>query len=272
MIEGASPQYGEVFALIRALYSAASGMMAQQVNMDTISNNLANVNTTGYKKGRAEFQDLLYVHVRPPISGDVGIMVGQGSRLSSIQRIFSNGSLQTTGNTYDVAIQGSGFFRVRRPDGTEAFTRDGSFRVDGERRLTTATGDLLLGESGPITIPERAVNPEITADGIVRYVDEASGQNLTIDRIKLAVFPNPAGLIALGDNQFRAADSSGAPDLLMPGQSDVGRLVQGFLEASNVQTVEEMVSLIVAQRAYEINSKAVQSADDMMGMANNLRR
>lgn len=258
--------------MLRSLYAAASGMIAQQVNMDTISNNLANVNTTGFKRGRAEFQDLLYAHLRPPAAGDVGIMVGQGTRLSSINRIFADGTLQTTGNPFDLAIQGGGFFRVRRPDGTEVYTRDGAFRLDNERRLVTATGDLLLGDEGPITIPENASNPEITADGMVRYVDESSGQQLTIGKLKLAVFPNPAGLIALGNNHWGISDTSGAPAALMPGQREVGRLVQGYLEGSNVQTVEEMVNLIIAQRAYEINSKAVQSSDDMMAIANNLRR
>lgn len=258
--------------MIRALYTAASGMIAQQVNMDTISNNLANVNTTGYKKGRAEFQDLLYAHIFPPISAEAGIMVGQGARLSSIHRIFAGGSLQATGNPFDVAIQGNGFFRVRRSDGTEAFTRDGSFRLDGERRLVTASGDLLLGDQGPIKLPERAVNPEISVDGFIRYVDETSGQTLTVDKIKLAVFPNATGLMALGNNLWGASDASGRPQALTPGSNEVGKLVQGFLEASNVQTVEEMISLIVAQRAYEINSKAVQSADEMMALANNLRR
>lgn len=258
--------------MLRALYSAASGMLAQQVNIDTISNNLANVNTTGFKKGRAEFQDLLYAHIRPPISGDTGIMVGQGTRLSSIHRIFSGGAMQVSGNPYDLAIQGSGFFRIQRPDGTEVYTRDGTFHLDGQRRLTTATGDLVLGEKGPITIPFKAANPEVTPEGLIRYADEASGQTVTIDKIKLAFFANPSGLFSLGDNLWGASGASGQAQVMDPGQHEVGKLVQGYLETSNVQTVEEMVNLIVAQRAYEINSKAVQSADDMMAMANNLRR
>lgn len=258
--------------MLRALYSAASGMMAQQTNIDTISNNLANVNTTGFKKGRAEFQDLLYAHIRPPVTGDIGIMVGQGTRLSSINRIFSNGSLQPTGQPLDVAIQGGGFFRIQRKDGSAAYTRDGAFHLDGQRRLVTATGDFLLGKNGPITLPPNAVNPEITADGIVRYADQASGKTVEIDTLELAVFPNPSGLFGLGDNLYGASDASGAATLTAAGSSDSGRLVQGFLEASNVQTVEEMVSLIIAQRAYEINSKAVQSADEMLALANQLKR
>lgn len=258
--------------MLRALYSASSGMMAQQVNIDTISNNLANVNTTGFKKGRAEFQDLLYAHIRPPVTGDAGIMVGQGARLSSINRIFSNGSLQPTGQPLDLAIQGGGFFRIQRKDGSDAYTRDGSLHLDGQRRIVTATGDFLLGQNGPITLPAKAVNPEITAEGVVRYADLDTGKSVDVDQIELAVFPNPSGLFGLGDNLYGASDGSGEPTVLAAGPSEAGRIIQGFLEASNVQTVEEMVSLIMAQRAYEINSKAVQSADEMLGLANQLKR
>lgn len=257
--------------MLRSLYSAASGMLAQQVNIDTISHNLANVNTTGYKKARAEFQDLLYAHLRPPSPTQNGIMVGQGSRLSAIQRIFSGGSLQATSNTYDLAIQGSGFFRVQRQDGSVAYTRDGAFHLDGDRRLVTATGDYLMGEKGLVTIPLKAVNPEITRDGFIRYADE-NGQSVIVDRVNLAVFANPSGLVSLGDNLWGSTDASGVARVMEPGLVEVGKIVQGYLEASNVQTVEEMVNLIVAQRAYEINSKAVQSSDEMMAMANNLRR
>jgi len=258
--------------LLRSLYSAASGMLAQQVNIDTISNNLANVNTTGFKKGRAEFQDLLYANVRPPVAGDAGIMVGQGSRLSSIHRIFAGGAMQVTGQAYDVAIQGPGFFRIQRADGNVAYTRDGSFHLDSDRHLATATGELLLGDAGPIAIPAKATNPEVTPEGVVRYSDAESGQTVIIDRVKLAVFANPSGMASLGDNLWSATDSSGAALVSPAGAKEIGRIQQGYLEASNVQVVEEMVNLIVAQRAYEINSKAVQSADEMMAMANNLRR
>lgn len=257
--------------MIRALYSAASGMLAQQTSMDTISNNLANVNTTGFKRARAEFQDLVYAHIRPPVDGDAGIMVGQGTRLSSIHRIVGNGALVSTGNPYDMAIQGQGFFRVQRADGTELYTRDGAFHLDGQRRLATATGELLLGEQGPITIPADAVNPEVTQDGVIRYSD-SKGRSVVVDRVKLAVFANPSGMNSLGSNLWGAADASGQAALADAGSSEIGRITQGYLEGSNVQAVEEMVNLIMAQRAYEINSKAVQSADEMMGIANNLRR
>lgn len=258
--------------MLRALYSAASGMLAQQTNVDTISHNLSNVNTTGFKKSRAEFQDLFYAHIRPAVSGSTGIMVGQGSRLSSIQRIFSNGSLQATGNPFDVAIQGPGFFRVEQTNGVEAYTRDGAFQLDGERRLITSNGDFVLGQDGRISIPQSAQEIEITADGTIRYVDEASGEGVVVDQISLAIFSSSSGLEAQGNSLWTATEHSGQATLVSPGRADTGRLAQRYLEASNVQTVEEMISLIVAQRAYEINSKAVQSADDMMGMANNLRR
>lgn len=269
--------------MLRALYTAASGMIAQQTNMDTVSHNLANVNTTGFKKGRAEFQDLLYTQLQSPVRADaaVGISVGQGARLSSVQRIFGGGSLQVTGEDYDVAIQGEGFFRVRRADGSIAYTRDGSFRLDGQRRLVTAGGDLLLGANGqPIIIPSEAADVEITAEGTVRYADnakaadpnQAAGATVVIGRIALAVFPNPAGLDAMGDNLWAATANSGQAQNMNPGDKGAGRLAQGSLEGSNVQAVEEMVNLIVAQRAYEINSKVAQSADEMMSMTNNLRR
>lgn len=272
--------------MLRALYTAASGMMAQQLNIDTVSHNLANVNTTGFKKGRAEFQDLLYTQIQPPAKNEpVGISVGQGARLSSIQRIFSGGNL-VAGNDLDVAIQGNGFFRVRQADGSVAYTRDGAFHLDAQRRLVTAGGDLLLGAKGPITIPAEAENVEIGLDGTVRYADNAKAAAATqsgnpnaqaqatviIDRIQLAVFPNPSGMEAMGNNLWNGTAAAGKSATMNPGDKEAGTLVQGYLEGSNVQAVEEMVNLVVAQRAYEINSKVVQSADEMMGMANSLRR
>lgn len=259
--------------VIRALYSAASGMIAQQTNIETVSNNLANVNTTGYKKGRSEFQDLLYAQVRPAVQGaaEPGLNVGQGTRLSSIHRIFSGGAMQVTGNPLDVAIQGEGFFRVRRADGTDAYTRDGSLHLDEKRRLTTANGDLVMSRTGPITIPaDAAENFEIGADGTIRYTKD--NQVNEVGRISLTVFTNPAGLTPAGDNLWLQSDASGIGRGVFPGDRGAGRLAQNYLEGSNVQTVEEMVNLITAQRAYEINSKVVQSADEMMSLANNLRR
>lgn len=262
--------------MLRSLYSAASGMVAQQLNMDTIANNLANVNTHGFKKARAEFQDLLYAQVQPPVGGESkGIAVGQGARLSGIHRLFSPGQAQVTGNPYDLAIHGAGFFRVRTADGSEAYTRDGSFKLDDQGRMVTANGDLLLGENGPITIPAKAKNVEVTADGVVRYVDPEltdGAPAVVAERILLATFANPAGLEAAGNNLWRETAASGRPALATPGDRGAGVVAQNQLEGSNVQVVEEMVSLIVAQRAYEVNSKVVQSADEMMALANNLRR
>lgn len=273
--------------MLRALFTAASGMVAQQTNIDTISHNLANVNTTGFKKGRAEFQDLLYTQIMPPARGEnQGILVGQGARLSNIHRIMNGGSLQVTGGEYDVAISGNGYFQVQRADGTVAYTRDGAFHLDAERRLTTVQGDLLLGENGPIAIPASATDVAVGADGTVTYQDTtraATSKDMTdpqgyqqatvaIGRLQLAVFPNPSGLEALGDNLWGATAASGEATTAFPADKEVGRLVQGYLEGSNVQSVEEMVNLIMAQRAYEINSKVVQSADEMLSLTNNLRR
>lgn len=262
-------------------------MVAQQTNIDLISHNLANVNTTGYKRGRAEFQDLLYTQIMPPARGEnQGINIGQGARLSSIHRIMGGGTLQVTGGDYDLAISGGGFFQVQRPDGSIAYTRDGAFRLDAERRLVTVSGDLVLGNDGPITIPAEATEIAIGADGKITYQDvtkAATNENVTdpkayqkatieIGRIQLAVFPNATGLEALGENLWGATEASGEAATAAPGEKEAGRLVQGYLEGSNVQSVEEMVNLIMAQRAYEINSKVVQSADEMMQLANNLRR
>lgn len=242
-------------------------MSAQQVNIDTISNNLANVNTTGFKKARAEFQDLLYTQLQSPVRQQAaGIAVGHGSRLSSVQRFFVGGSLQATGNDYDVAIQGSGFFRVQRADGTIAYTRDGAFRLDEQGQLVTSAGEVVLGATGPIKFGPGSDLVNIGPDGTVRQGDTVVG------RISLALFANPAGLEAAGNNLWLETGASGNPRVANPGEPDAGGLVQFHLEASNVQTVEEMVNLIVAQRAYEINSKVVQSADEMMSLANNLRR
>ncbi|HYG59208.1 MAG TPA: flagellar basal-body rod protein FlgG [Symbiobacteriaceae bacterium] len=258
--------------MLRALHTAASGMVAQQVNMDAISHNLANVNTTGFKKGRAEFQDLLYTRIQPPVrTQPIGIVIGQGVRLSSLHRDFTGGSMETTGSDFDVAISGGGFFPVQRGDGTLAYTRDGAFHLDAQRRLATAGGDLLMGAQGPITVPAEAEQLSIGTDGTISY-DSTDKGTVVAGRIQLAVFTNPAGLESLGDNLWGATGASGGATLLGAGEKEAGRLVQGYLEGSNVQAVEEMVSLIKAQRAYEINSKVVQSADEMMALTNNLRR
>jgi flagellar basal-body rod protein FlgG len=264
-------------------------MLAQQTNMDTISHNLANVNTSGFKKGRAEFQDLLYAQIQPPVRTEAaGITVGQGARLSSIHRMMNGGEMQVTGNDYDLAIAGNGFFQVQRADGSTAYTRDGAFHLDADRHLVTANGDVVMGENGPITVPIEADNVEIGVDGTISYqalvkaatpqkkdpkqYGDQTASTVVVGKLQLAMFTNPEGLEALGDNLWGASANSGEATVVSPGEKEAGRVMQGQLEGSNVQAVEEMVNLIMAQRAYEINSKVVQSADEMMSMANNLRR
>ncbi len=270
--------------MMRALWSASSGMQAQQLNMDITSNNLANVNTTGFKKSRAEFKDLIYETIRRPddpelIPGGatpVGIQVGHGVRPSATTRDFSEGNLQPTDNPLDVAIEGPGFFIVEKLDGSFVFTRDGSFKVsmDGtDRNLVTSEGYYVLSEDESyITIPEEYTDISISSDGMITAVAE-DGTIEELGRIGLAKFLNPEGLLAIGNNLFEATEVSGEHVLKQDEQdSGYGTLLQGFLEMSNVKVVEEMVNLIIAQRAYEVNTKAVQASDEMLAQANNLRR
>jgi len=268
--------------MMRALWSASSGMLAQQMNVDVISNNLSNVNTTGYKKSRLEFKDLLYETIaRPDVyqqgqGTPVGLQVGHGVRPSATMRNFTEGSLQQTGNTFDLAIEGEGFFIVERPDGTRAFTRDGSFKIslDGtDSNIVTSEGYYVLSaDEDYITIPEGYTDINISADGLLTGRDEL-GEIQELGRIGLVKFTNPAGLLAIGNNLFEQTDASGEyilrQDATDPGY---GTILQGYLEMSNVQVVEEMVNLITAQRAYEINTKAIQTSDEMLQQANNLRR
>jgi flagellar basal-body rod protein FlgG len=259
--------------MMRALWSASSGMLAQQLNIDVISHNLSNVNTNGFKKSRLEFQDLLYETIRgasPTADGGYvpsDLSVGHGVRPSATLRIFSTGNLQLTQNPLDVAIEGDGFFVVELPSGEEAYTRDGSFKLDADGDLVTTDGYLVMPG---INIPPGAKSIVIAADGTISY--ELVGDAVTGDQITLAQFPNPAGLRALGRNLFLATEAAGpVEDGLIPGE-DCGSLASGYIELSNVQVVEEMVNMITAQRAYEINAKAITAADEMLGVANNLRR
>ena len=263
---------------IRALRTAASGMYAQQINIQVISNNIANVNTTSYKKNRAEFKDLMYQNVSanpqnqelPGVieNSDAEIQVGVGVKPSSTQKIFKQGDLQATGHQMDIAIHGDGFFQLRRPDGNYSYTRDGSFKVSGDGTLVTANGNVL--EPG-FTISSNVVQIEITQDGILSVV-EASGDKIEMGTIELAKFINPGGLKALGDNMYEETEESGVPLLGNPGFEGYGTLNQGYLESSNVDIVDEMISMITAQRAYEINSKTVKTVEEMMQIANNLKR
>jgi len=259
--------------MLRALYSAAAGMNAQQTNLDVIANNLANVNTTGYKKTKIEFQDLLYETQRAAGadqgSGNqlpTGVQVGHGSQVVATSKIFTTGELSRTDERLDVAVQGDGFFEVQMPDGSKAYTRDGAFKTDSTGRIVNSDG---LAIQGFQPVPSGTNNITIATNGDVTYTG-AGGT--TSFRIQLVRFPNPAGLEAMGRNLFQETAASGTADLGNPGENGYGTLAQGYLELSNVKIVEEMVNLILAQRAYEVNSKAVQASDEMMQMSNNLRR
>lgn len=260
--------------MLRALYSSAAGMQSQQTNLDVIANNLANVSTTGFKKNKAEFQDLLYSTARAAGSDagggntvPTGVQIGHGSRLVSTAKVFTEGELTQTSERLDVAIQGDGFFEVQLPDGSRAFTRDGAFKTAADGRITTSDGLVLQGGFQPI--PAGTTNISISSTGEV----STSGANGTQSfRVQLVRFANPGGLDSIGRNLYRETPASGTAEAGNPGESGFGSLQQGFLEMSNVKVVEEMVNLIVAQRAYEVNSKAVQAADQMMQLSNNLLR
>ena len=260
--------------MLRALYSAAAGMQSQEMNLDVISNNLANVNTTGFKASKVEFQELLYQTTRAPGadlgSGDqlpTGIQVGEGSRPVATSRIFTNGDLSQTGEQLDVAIQGNGFFEVQMPDGSNAYTRDGAFKTDANGRIVTSDGYPVIGGFQPV--PAGTTNITIGSNGNVTYTGPTG---TTSFQVQLVNFNNPAGLQSQGNNLYTETVASGTPQLGTPGANGFGTLNQGYLELSNVNVVEEMVNLIQAQRAYEVNSKAVQAADEMMQQSNNMMR
>jgi flagellar basal-body rod protein FlgG len=260
--------------MLRALYSASAGMQSQQTNLDVIANNLANVNTTGYKKSKAEFQDLLYQTTRSAGAEQgsgyqlpTGVQIGHGSRLVATSKIFTTGELTSTGERLDVAIHGDGFFEVQLPDGTKAYSRDGALKTDATGRITTSDGLPLQGGFQPI--PAGTTNVTIAPNGEVTTQGASGKQSF---RVNLVRFANPAGLDAVGHNLFKETSVSGTPEIGNPAENGFGELQQGYLEMSNVKVVEEMVNMILAQRAYEVNSKAVQSADEMMQMSNNLRR
>jgi flagellar basal-body rod protein FlgG len=263
--------------MIRALYSAASGMSAQQLNVDNIANNLANANTTGYKMRRAQFQDLLYQSMVQPGAASgattqvpAGLQLGLGTRPASNEIVFTQGNFASTGNPLDLVIQGSGFFQVRRNGGELAYTRDGSFQLDKDGSIVTANGDLLEPQ---ITVPANAQSITIAGDGTVTYSLPGQAASQKAGQIQLANFQNPAGLNGLGKNLYAPTDSSGAAVVGPPGgQEGHGSLLQGYLEQSNVSIVQEFINLITAQRAYEANSKVVKAADDMYQQANNLKQ
>jgi flagellar basal-body rod protein FlgG len=263
--------------MIRALYSAASGMEAQQTNVDNIANNLANANTNGYKTRRAQFQDLLYQSVVQPGAAagqattvPAGLQLGLGTKPSSNEIIFTQGNFAQTSNPLDVVIQGNGFFQVLQGNGQLAYTRDGSFQLDKDGSMVTSNGNLVQPQ---ITIPPTAQSITIATDGTVSYTLPGQSAAQKAGQIQLAGFQNPAGLNSLGSNLYQPTDASGTPTVGNPGgQEGHGSLLQGYTEQSNVSIVQEFINLITAQRAYEANSKVVKAADDMYQQVNNLKQ
>ena len=263
--------------MIRALYSAASGMTAQQLNIDNIAHNLANANTTGYKMRRAQFQDLLYQSVVQPGSAagqqtvvPTGLQVGLGTRAPSNEILFTQGQFSQTDNPLDLVIQGKGFFQVRQPNGQLAYTRAGSFHLDRDGNMVTSDGNPIEPQ---ITIPPSAQNVSIAQDGTVSYSLPNQTAAQQAGQIQLANFQNPAGLNSLGGNLYTPTDASGDATVGTPGgQEGLGTVLQGYTEGSNVSVVEEFINLIVAQRGYEASSKVVKAADDMYQQVNNLTR
>jgi len=254
--------------MMRGMYTAASGMMAQQVNIANISNNLANVQTTAFKQSRVDFQDLLYAHSQDPNTGaTAGTQIGMGVRAASTQKIFKQGSIANTGVKSDVAIQGSGFFRVNLPNGEVAFTRDGAFKLDKEGFLTTQAG-----YRTNIKIPKDMTDFEVRPNGEVWAQGINNTDKVKIGAFQLTRFLNPAGMKAIGGNLYKATSVAGASTTGIPGENGLGVLAQGHLEKSNINVVVEMMNIVQAQRAYEMAQKGVQAADEMTRMANQLHK
>ena len=265
--------------MVRSLWTGASGMIGQQANIDTISNNLANVNTAGFKKMRADFEDLIYQTVKTagtPATEDtvvpVGIQMGHGVKLADTQRVFTQGALQNTEVATDMAIQGEGFFRIQMYDGSWAYTRNGNFKVDETGRLVTSNGYWVLPD---IIMPENFLPNSVTVsqDGRVSViVPQIDDEPIQVGQLELYRFPNPVGLTAVGENLFKITNASGDPIPGRPGYDGMGKIAHKFLEMSNISVVREMVDLIVAQRAYEFNSRTIQTSDNMLGTATSLKR
>lgn len=261
--------------MIRSLYTAATGMIAQQTQIDTTSNNISNVNTIGYKKQRAEFADLMYqtmTYAGTSTSGTsaspTGIEIGLGVRPTAIAKMFTQGNFKETGNSLDMAITGNGFFQIQLPDGTTGYTRNGSFKLDADGNVVNSDGYQLIPN---IVIPEDATEINISVDGIVSVLQAGNTATTEIGQIELANFINPAGLHSLGDNNYINTDASGDPILSNPGLNGLGQVRQQFVEMSNVELVEEMTDLITGQRAYEANSKAITTSDEMLQTVNALK-
>ena len=264
--------------MMRSLWTAASGMIGQQFNIDTVSNNLSNVNTTGFKKQRAEFEDLLYQTVK--MAGTpatevseipTGIQVGHGVKVAATQKMFEQGSLQNTENKTDIAMEGEGFFKIQMYDGSMAYTRDGSFKIDSNRQLVTSNGYFFEPQ---IILPEDFIYETLSISQTGRVTVKLVGDedHTDVGMIEIYRFVNPAGLQNIGGNLYKVTPASGDEIAGQPGMDGMAKLHQGFLEMSNVKVVEEMVNMIVAQRAYEVNSKAIQTSDSMLATAIGLKR
>lgn len=261
---------------MKSLSIAATGMMAQQRNVEVVSNNLANMNTTSYMRRRTEFHDLLYQNLRRvgSASSDAGnivpsgVQLGLGVKLAAVYRIHEQGNLTATDNTFDLAIQGEGFFQINLPSGETAYTRDGTFQLNADGTLVTHDGYTVGSE---ISIPDDAIDVTVNSSGEVLAKIQGQVALSNVGQLQLATFPNPAGLQAEGGNLFTETDASGSATTGSPGAAGYGSLLQGFLETSNVNAVEEISNLISAQRAYEMNSKVIQTSDDMMGTMSNIR-
>ncbi len=255
-----------------ALWIAKTGLDAEQTRMSVISNNLANVNTTGFKRDRAVFEDLIYQNIRQTGANSTedttlpsGLYLGTGVRTVATQKLHTQGNIVQTANSFDIAVQGSGFFQITHPDGTIVYTRDGSFGLDSSGQMVTQDGYQL---DPSITVPANSLSVTIGSDGTVSALIAGSGTPTQIGNITLAQFINPTGLEAIGNNLYRESGSSGAPQVDTPGQNGAGTLIQGSLESSNVNVVEELVNMIETQRAYEMNSKAISTTDDMLAYIN----
>ncbi|HEY5673478.1 MAG TPA: flagellar basal-body rod protein FlgG [Malonomonas sp.] len=261
--------------MIRALWTAATGMQSQQVNMDVIANNLANVNSSGFKKSRADFQDILYQTSKAAGTGidggqiPTGVQVGLGSRVAAVQKVFTTGDFMQTENELDLAIEGNGFFQVTMPDGTEAYTRSGALKKDSTGRLVTSDGFPLFPE---VVIPENSTSISIGSGGTVDVILDGESTPTQVGTIDLIRFGNASGLKSLGRNLYAETPTTGAPITGTPGDEGFGSLSQGFLEGSNVNIMEEMVNMIAGQRAYEVNSKSIKTADEMLQMTAQLVR
>lgn len=261
--------------MLDSLYIGATGMQAQQANLDVIANNMANVNTIGFKRNRLEFEDLLYRALPTSRSGHGAMMAGMGTSVAMTDKTFTVGDVKQTGQPFDLAINGQGFFEVTLPDGTSAYTRNGVFHVGSDGTLVSQDGYPLAAK---ITIPAEAASITVSGSGQVQAIMSAGQQPTTIGQIDLVTFVNPGGLNPMGDNLYIAttdgdgANNSGEPQTNPPGQNGAGKLQQGYLEVSNVNLIDEMVNLVIAQRAYEVNSKVVSASDQLLSLSNNLYR